>query len=121
MRSMGIVKAMHPPPAPDDSRRPGTGVKPTQPTRLPRLPQHRHECNAAVGQRHRNHSLSMAAPIDIGGGSEELPADVPEMLDAGAPETHGYVPAAARTGIRRQRASLLIWPAGRDMVTGRIR
>jgi hypothetical protein len=76
------------------------------------LPQHRHERDQAVRPRDGDHLLAVPAPVDVGLHAVGLPADVPEMLDAEAPEAHRYLAAAARprARIRRQRTALLVGP-----------
>jgi len=80
-------------------------------SRLVRLPQHRREPNAAIGQRQGNDLLPMPAPVHVRLCSEELPAHVLEVLDAEAAESRGYLETAPRARVRGDRAVLLVGPA----------
>jgi len=83
-------------------------------TRLTRLPQNRHEPNAAVGERERDNLLPVPAPVDVGLDAVRLPANVLQVLDSKTPEPSGYLSAAPRAGVGGHRTALLIGPPGRD-------
>ena len=87
-------------------------------TRLPRLPQHRHERYTLTRQRDRDDLLPVPAPVDIRRTSEELPAHVPEMLDAKALESHGHLSAAAWARAIRAGLAALVEPSGRVYAIG---